>query len=63
MPQMTGLELATRLRGEGRDIPILLITSAPSAAIVARAMQLHIEKVLEKPPTEDDLLSFIGVHT
>jgi len=35
MPHMTGLELASPLRSEGINIPILLITSAPSPAIVA----------------------------
>jgi two-component system, LuxR family, response regulator FixJ len=62
MPEMTGLELAARLRGVGRNIPVLLITGAPSQAIVARAAQLGIEKVLEKPPDEDDLLSFVNAH-
>jgi FixJ family two-component response regulator len=61
MPQMT-LELAARLRGEGVDIPILLITAQPSPAIVARAAQLGIKKVLTKPPTERELLSFVEAH-
>jgi len=59
MPQMTGLELAARLRAEDRGLPILLVTGAPSPAIVARAAQLGIVKVLEKPPIEDDLMNFI----
>jgi two-component system response regulator FixJ len=62
MPHMTGLELAARLRSEGTDIPVLLITGSPSRAIAARAAQLGIEKVLEKPPSEDDLLLFVGAH-
>lgn len=59
MPLMTGLELAAHLRKQGRDIPILLITGSPSPAIVARAAELGIEKVLEKPPSEADLLLFV----
>ena len=59
MPQMTGLDLAARLRADGSPIPILLITGAPSPTIVARAADLAIVKVLEKPPSEEDLLSFI----
>ena len=62
MPQMTGLELAARLRTEGASIPVLLITGSSTPAIVARAAQLGIEKVLEKPPAEDDLLSFVNAH-
>jgi two-component system, LuxR family, response regulator FixJ len=62
MPQMTGLQLATQLRTEGMGIPVLLITAQPSPAIIARAAQLGIEKVLEKPPAEDELLSFVDAH-
>ncbi len=63
MPRMTGLELTARLRADGRHIPILLITGAPSPAIVARAAELGIERVLDKPPTEDDLLGFVAAHS
>lgn len=62
MPQMTGLELAAQLRTEGRALPILLVTGAPSPAIIARAAELGIVKVLEKPPVEDDLMRFIETH-
>lgn len=60
MPDMTGLELATRLRADGARIPILLTTGSPSPAIVARAAELGIERVLEKPPGDQDLLDFIS---
>jgi two-component system, LuxR family, response regulator FixJ len=59
MPQMTGLELVARLRKDGTSIPILLITGSLSQAIVARAADLGIEKVLEKPLNDDDLMSFV----
>jgi CheY-like chemotaxis protein len=59
MPEMTGLELAERLRADGSSIPILLITASPSPAIATRASELSITKVLDKPPTEEDLLDFI----
>ena len=61
MPHMTGLELVERLRADGSGIPILLMTGSPSPAIVARAAALDIYRVLEKPPTEEDLLDFIDV--
>jgi len=62
MPQMTGLDLATRLRDEGRSIPILLVTGMPDSKVMADAARVGIEKVIEKPPTEDDLLSFVAAH-
>ena len=40
MPEMTGLELAERMRADGTGIPILLITGSPSPAIVARAAEV-----------------------
>ncbi|MBV8578744.1 MAG: response regulator [Acetobacteraceae bacterium] len=58
MPQMTGLDLAVRLRSRDADLPVLLITGSSSPAIVARAAQLRIQ-VLEKPPDEADLMRFI----
>jgi FixJ family two-component response regulator len=58
MPQMSGLELVESLRHSGADIPILLITGSPSTAILARAAVLGC-KVLEKPPSDEDLLTFI----
>lgn len=61
MPAMTGLELVARLRQAAASVPVLLITGSPSAAIVARANQLGVE-MLEKPPAEDDVLTFIDAH-
>ena len=63
MPEMTGLQLAEQLRAGGSRLPILLITGLPSPSIVARAAELGIERVLEKPPNEDDVLEFIKSHT
>ena len=60
MPNMTGLELVEKLRADGAVIPILLITGSPSPAIVARATELDIYRVLDKPPSDDDLIDFIN---
>lgn len=60
MPQMTGLELVQKLRNDGVNLPVLLITGSPSPAIVARAAQLGIVDVLEKPPEEADLVKFVS---
>ena len=63
MPEMTGLQLAEQLRAGGSRLPILLVTGLPSPSIVARAAELGVERVLEKPPDEDDILEFIASHT
>jgi FixJ family two-component response regulator len=60
MPAVTGLELAARLRAEGNTVPIMLITGSISPAIYARAAELGIKKVLEKPLDEADLVAFIN---
>jgi len=60
MPNMTGLQLAERLRADGVGIPILLVTGSPSPAIVARAAELGIARVLEKPLNDEDLLDFVN---
>jgi FixJ family two-component response regulator len=62
MPNMTGLELVERLRADGSGIPIMLVTGSPSPAIVARAAELDIERVLEKPPDDEDLIDFINAN-
>jgi two-component system, LuxR family, response regulator FixJ len=62
MPQMTGLELARHLRGQGVGIPILLITGWLSPFITTHATELGIAKVLEKPANEDELLAFVSAH-
>ena len=62
MPGLTGLQLAAQLRAVGSRMPILLITGSPSPDIVARAAELGVEKVLEKPPSEAELLSFVAAH-
>jgi len=60
MPLMTGLQLVERLRSDGREIPVLLITGSPSPAIVSRAAELGVARVLEKPPSEDEVLAFVA---
>ena len=59
MPGMTGLDLAERLRTEGNTVPIILTTGLPSRAIYARAAEIGVDEVLEKPLDETLLLAFI----
>jgi FixJ family two-component response regulator len=59
MPNMTGLELASRLRADSWRFPILLITAAPSPAVLTKATELGIAKVLRKPFAESDIFAFV----
>jgi FixJ family two-component response regulator len=60
MPQMTGLELVSRLRAGGIDVPVMLVTSAPSPGVLARAAEIGVERVLEKPPSEAEVIGFVS---
>ena len=57
---MSGLELAERLRANGADLPILLITASSSPDILARAAEVGIDRVIEKPTSDEDLLDFLN---
>ena len=60
MPRLTGLELARRLRARGVGMPIMLITGSLTPDIVSRAGEMHLEKVVEKPASEAELIGFIA---
>ena len=60
MPEMTGLELAQRLRANGLQMPIMLLTGDLTPVVVSQAERLGIEKVLEKPPRMEELSAFCG---
>jgi two-component system, LuxR family, response regulator FixJ len=59
MPELTGLQLVSRLRGQGVTLPIALITGSPSPDLVRLARALGIADVLEKPLDDGVLLDFI----
>ena len=59
MPDLTGLQLVTRLRGQGVALPIALITGSPSPDLNRLARELGVASVLEKPLDDDILLDFI----
>ena len=59
MPDLTGLQLVTRLRREGVGLPIALITGSPSPDLIRLARELGVAAVLEKPLDDDILLGFI----
>ena len=59
MPELTGLQLIARLRGQGVTLPITLITGSPSADLIRLARELGVAGVLEKPLDDAALLAFI----
>ena len=59
MPELTGLQLVTRLRRQGVTLPIALITGSPSPDLIRLAGELGVAAVLEKPLDDDALLDFI----
>lgn len=59
MPKETGLQLLARLRGQGWYRPVLLVTGSPSSEITDRASNLGVERVLEKPISDELLFQFV----
>jgi two-component system response regulator FixJ len=59
MPEQTGLQLVSHLRGQGVALPVALITGSPSPDLIRQAHELNVMKVLEKPLDDDVLFEFI----
>jgi FixJ family two-component response regulator len=49
MPGMTGIELQSLLREQGRSVPIIFITAFPEESIRARALRAGAVAFLSKP--------------
>jgi len=59
MPKMDGLDLAQHIRSKYPDIPIILCTAFTDVPILLRAIELNIDKFVQKPIDGDLLLSAI----
>jgi two-component system, LuxR family, response regulator FixJ len=59
MPNMSGIDLAERLRNRDIDTPIILITGYPDENIMEKASVAGIRHVLLKPHLEESLASRI----
>lgn len=59
MPRMDGLELAQRVRAKNIDTPIILCTAFTDVPILLRALELNIDKFVQKPIDGDLLLNAI----
>ena len=62
LPGLSGLQLAERLRQEGRRLPVVFITAHDELAILAAVQETH-RPFLRKPLDESDLLDAIARAT
>src|SRR4051794_20021494 len=56
MPGVNGLDLIERLRKDGIDIPVILITAHGTSSIAIRAMQIGAYDYLNKPFDLDEVV-------
>lgn len=61
MPGMSGLDVLQRIRGDGRwsDLPVLMVTAVPEAAVQAETEACGGTEVIPKPFRLADLLARI----
>jgi EAL domain-containing protein (putative c-di-GMP-specific phosphodiesterase class I) len=59
MPEMDGLSLIRLIRARDVDVPVILMTGAPSIESAARAVDLGAFRYLLKPVDTDSLLSAV----
>jgi DNA-binding response OmpR family regulator len=59
LPKKNGFQIATELRGEGRNTPILMLTSRDAAEDVVRGLDAGADDYLSKPFRFDELLARI----
>ncbi len=57
LPKKNGLQVATELRGEGRKIPILMLTARDATEDVVRGLDAGADDYLGKPFKFDELLA------
>ncbi len=60
LPNWSGLEVLQALRREGCTIPVILMTSYGTEETLLRALRLGARDFLEKPFTEEQVLSAVG---
>ena len=60
MPEMTGIELVRRLKGQGFRLPIVMITGHADVPLAVEAMKAGVADFIEKPFDDDVLLAAIG---
>ena len=63
MPRMSGLDVLRTLRGEGRDIPVLIVSAHRADETLQQALGLGADACIAKPIDFDDLLGRIASLT
>lgn len=63
MPGMSGLELLEKLRREGDETPVVILTANRDARVRERARELGVAGFLTKPVTEAALIAAITAST
>jgi DNA-binding NtrC family response regulator len=54
MPDGSGLDLVKEMRGDGNDLPVVMMSGVHDASLAARAVDLGVEGYMLKPfPLED----------
>ncbi|PVM93703.1 DNA-binding response regulator [Caulobacter endophyticus] len=61
MPEINGLELVRRLRGQGWDDPVIVMTGHADVALAIEAMKAGVSDFIEKPFDEEVLLTALRV--
>lgn len=59
MPEMTGLELVKRLRDEGDQTPVVVITGHGDVPLAVQAMKAGVHDFLEKPFSDAHLVDAV----
>ena len=57
MPEINGLELVRRLRGQGWDDPVIVMTGHADVALAIEAMKAGVSDFIEKPFDDEMLLA------
>ncbi len=60
MPHVSGIELLERIRGDGNDIPVILITAEPRLDTAIGAIEQGVIRYLEKPLQAGELVRVVG---
>ncbi len=59
MPDMDGIEVLRRIKGEWPDTPVIMITGYSTIATAVSTIKLGAYDYIEKPFTPDDILSVV----
>jgi signal transduction histidine kinase len=60
MPRMSGIELVERMRSDGTDIPVILVTGDPQLATAVKAIEHGVLRYLSKPVERGALVRVVG---